>query len=47
MYVIAFGNAFDGLSLVGPFDSHAEAEEYANRCQTGNDGWTIVQIEDK
>jgi len=44
MYVVAVGNAFEGLTLVGPFDSFDEAEKYTDaECVYGE--WNIVKVE--
>ena len=41
-YVVAFGNAFDGTALVGPFPTHDSALAYVE----GDDlDWTIVALE--
>lgn len=42
-YVIAYGNAFDGLWLVGPFGSQAEAEE---AVEENMGDWVIVELYD-
>lgn len=42
-HVIAYGNAFDGLWLVGPFDSAEEAEE---SVEENNGDWVIVELVD-
>jgi len=42
MFVLATGNAFDGIHLFGPFDSHEEAEEAAEDV---HDDWWIVMVE--
>jgi len=44
MYVVAFGNAFDGLIFFGPFDSFDEAEAYANAENAGQE-WNVVKVE--
>jgi hypothetical protein len=42
-YIIAFGDAFDGLSFVGPYDPHevalADAEKHA-----GDAEWHVVAV---
>jgi len=42
VYVVATGNAFDGISLTGPFDSPEEASEWADFC--GSE-WHLIQVE--
>ena len=41
MFVIAFSNAFDGIYLVGPFETREAAEKYA----APHHDWNIVQVE--
>jgi hypothetical protein len=43
MHVVAYGNAFDGLRLVGPFGTYDEAIEYAN-VDNPCDDWNIVPV---
>lgn len=42
-YTIACGNAFDGLSLEGLFDSPEEAVEWADENRAGSE-WNLVNI---
>lgn len=42
MYVIAVGNPFDGIQLVGPFDNYSAAERHAED-ECGND-YNIVEV---
>ena len=41
--VLAVGNAFDGISLYGPFNNGEEASEYAER-HAREDDWHVVPI---
>ena len=41
-YVVAFGNAFDGLILWGPFDRVEDALGWAE--SSSSDDWTIVPV---
>jgi len=43
MYVVSIGNAFDGLSLVGPFEDEIDANDYADGL---NDEWHIMELTD-
>lgn len=43
-YAVAFGNAFDGHSFYGPFDSHEDAVEYGASNESG-DGWFTIPLE--
>lgn len=43
MYVVAFGNAFDGIVLIGPFNDHDTAVMYAEN-ESSNEDWTIVKL---
>ena len=43
MYVVATGNAFDGVTLTGPFDDNESAIEYAE-FYTLTD-WHVVELE--
>lgn len=43
-YVIAYGNPFDGLSLIGPFDRSEEACDYAT-LMPRNHEWNVVELE--
>jgi hypothetical protein len=40
-FVVAFGNAFDGISLVGPFDTPGQANLYADGAEGD---WTMVEL---
>jgi hypothetical protein len=42
IYVVAFGNPFDGVSLVGPFASHESALAYAENAEGD---WWIKEID--
>jgi hypothetical protein len=42
MFAVATGNAFDGLTLHGPFTDINEAEEWLTAIQPLD--WTIVAI---
>jgi hypothetical protein len=41
-YIVAFGDAFNGLSFYGPFDTHEEASAYAER--ETNDAWHVLPL---
>ena len=41
MYVVAFGNAFDGIYLYGPFETLEDAHKYANNL---NEEFNIVKL---
>jgi hypothetical protein len=41
-YVIAFGNAFDGIELFGPFNTSDAAREYAEENMM--DDWSITPV---
>lgn len=41
MYVVSIGNPYDGISLVGPFDTTEEANEYADGL---NDEWHVMEL---
>ena len=40
-FVVAIGNPFDGISLVGPFDDAEEANEWAENHARANDWWSM------
>jgi len=42
--VISLGNAYDGLTLVGPFPSAQHANGYADEYYT-HDEWHVVELE--
>lgn len=42
-YVIMVGNVIDGLSFIGPFDSRAEAAEYAKGLI---EDWLVAPVEE-
>jgi hypothetical protein len=44
-FVVATGNAFDGLTLLGPFDTKEEALEYAKANIHRDMEWRVVGIE--
>lgn len=44
-WVIAFGDPFDGIQLVGPFDSHEAAVEYAEDESGSSTDWWIAPLE--
>ena len=44
MYVIATGNAFDGLELTGPFYDHEAAVQFAEDGRNSCDEWSVVKI---
>jgi hypothetical protein len=42
MFVVSYGNVFDGIRLVGPFSTFDEAFEFAD----GSDGpWEIAEMQ--
>lgn len=43
MYVVSIGNAYDGLQLVGPFETGEAASEYADSLSCC-DEWHIVPL---
>lgn len=43
-YVLALGDAFSGLELIGPFDTRLEAAEWAEGLKQQ---WTVVELEPK
>jgi hypothetical protein len=43
MCVVASGNAFDGMTLYGPFDDYETAALYAEKH--ADDSWWIVRLE--
>ena len=45
-YIVSVGNAFDGLSFIGPFDDGEEANEYADRYLTGLE-WFVIRLEER
>lgn len=42
--VIAYGNAFDGLDLIGPFESSEDANRYADLYIVVE--WVVVFLEE-
>ena len=44
MFVLSRGNAFEGLTLVGPFDNGEAAAEYAEENESDDD-WSVVSLE--
>lgn len=44
MFVLVTGNAFDGLTLHGPFSDTADAVEYYESHDLDYD-WTIIHLE--
>lgn len=44
MFVVAYGNPFDGISLVGPFDDAEVAAEYAVSYH-GDGEWWVKELE--
>lgn len=44
-YVVAFGNAFDGMELHGPFNDMETATEYAENIHKHSyDEWNIISV---
>jgi hypothetical protein len=43
-FIVAVGNAFDGLTVYGPFDTSEDAQTFGQDCRRGED-WTIVELE--
>ena len=44
MYVVALGDAFNGLTLEGPFWDSEQACEYAANNSGGYEEWHIVEV---
>lgn len=44
-FVIAYGNAFDGLTLEGPFDDYDAALKEAEKT-TGMTDWRVVEVKE-
>ncbi len=44
MYVIAVGNPFDGMELIGPFDYNEFAHDYAVMFLRNVDWWTMKLV---
>lgn len=42
--VIVLGNPFDGLSIVGPFATGDEANEWADLHASGEDWWCVALV---
>lgn len=42
--IIAFGNAFDGLSLVGPFENYEDADQYAQAHRADYEEYNLVEV---
>ena len=42
-YVVAVGNAFEGVTLYGPFGAHSTAMKYAEHY-VNHDAWHIIPI---
>jgi len=45
MYVVSSGNAFDGISLQGPFVLRDKALAFAENGRNGCDAWNIVEVD--
>ena len=43
-YAIAVGNAFDGISLIGPFDTFEDALSHAEELE-GHPEYVVCEIE--
>lgn len=43
-FVVAFGNAFDGLTLYGPVNDAGLAEAWAEQFN-GDEEWNVVPVE--
>jgi hypothetical protein len=43
-YVIAVGNAFDGIRLIGPFKDAQSANEYAEMF-IHSDTWVVMRLD--
>jgi hypothetical protein len=43
-FAVALGNAFDGITLYGPFEDHEEAIEWASE-NDGGKPWEVVTLE--
>ena len=42
MWVVSLGNAFDGLTLVGPFKTFDDAIQFVDML---NEPWNIIKVE--
>jgi len=45
-YVVAQGSAFEGIQMVGPFDSFEEAQKFAEADTVIGTDWHVVQLKD-
>lgn len=43
LYIVAVGNAFDGMRMVGPFDDMYSAQEYAEGLN--GEQWNIIPLD--
>lgn len=43
MYIVVFGNAFNGMTVFGPFQTSEEARTYAESHADGDD-WNVVPV---
>jgi hypothetical protein len=46
-FAVAVGDPFSGMSLYGPFDTSAEAIEYADSKFFGENWWVMALLEPK
>lgn len=44
MIVIAFGNPFDGMTVVGPFEDYEEANRYAELHAADYEDWHVITV---
>lgn len=45
MVVVLYGNPLDGLRIVGPFDSPADALAYTEHPADGERDWWIAEVD--
>lgn len=45
MWIVAIGNAFDGMRLVGPWDSPDEALAMLDNMGYSNEEFAIVEVD--
>ena len=44
MWLAAIGNAFDGITIYGPFETVGDAAEYAEQHTPDYSDWNVVQL---
>lgn len=45
MWVVVYGNPFEGMRIVGPFKRYSDAEEYAD-VENPADDWWITELQE-